>query len=100
MVYPGCERCTPWYIPGYATYLPWCIYHYPGYTTPVPPWVYLHPTMLATGTMVSTLAAAVPGEEALGSKEENPLGRRPLRVLESSFLLGLIGNDAQSYSVS
>jgi len=38
----------------------------------------------------------LPGERALGSTKEKPVGEARLRVLKSSILLGLLWSDAQS----
>jgi len=50
--------------------------------------------------LVSTAARerGCDGEEAWGSKSENPMGEAPLRVLKASFLLPFVGPSAHCYS--
>jgi len=67
------------------------LYH-PGYTLYTP----YHPVYRSSCPVIPLL----PVEEALGSRVVNTLGKRPLSVLKLIILLGLMGSDAQSYSVS
>ena len=121
----GCI-CLPTYLGGYhGGYIPpyhiprWCIplyarYHggvcTPPYYAPVPWWGYVHlpiytlvylpgytPLHTYWVTCTSVLCRAA-GERALGSNLRKPLGERPLRVLKTLILLGLLLPSAQSYS--
>ena len=69
-VYPGCIGCIPprvyTSLCTQGVYLP--MYH------PTPPWVYHHPTHCTGVPGRSVHHAQCPGEGALGSKEEKPMG--------------------------
>jgi len=82
----------PYYRPGMLPYLP------PGYIPTLPHWVYHRPATRTgvPGHMVHH--AQCPGREALGSAREYTLGERLSGASLFSFLLGLLGSDAQDPS--
>jgi len=101
---PGCLLLPGWYIHGcascypggyhagcvppyYAGWVPcWVctpLPYYPGYTS----WY----TPLLHGPASTDHGILMRSDEALGSGLGYPLGGEPLRVLRSSFLLGLMG---------
>ena len=62
----------------------------PGYTQ--------HADLKVDVTAARTAHGGVHSERPPGSEREYPMGERGLRVLKSSFLLGFVGENAQSYS--
>ena len=59
--------------------------HLPVYTPSIPPWVHPSSSRIWCSTGSSGLGVTLPGGDALGSKEEKPLGEEaflPLRILK------------------
>ena len=81
-MYPGGYEGIPAMYPGGYREVYTTLPTMPG----TPPWVYHRPTMLTTGTMVSTLAGTLPDDDALGSILRIPLGERPFYASLPSFL--------------
>ena len=74
---------VPWWV---YTVLPMFTLYTPGYTPYIPP--------LPVYRSSCPVRCSLPGERALGSKEEKPVGEEPLRVLRALILLGLLCPDA------
>ena len=67
---------------------------------PTIPWVYHHAAPLVYTLHATARWCTLPGERALGSTKEKPVGEARLRVLKSLILLDLLWADAQSCSIS
>jgi len=72
--------------------------HHPTIPPSIHPWVYHHPPGDTVSAPVGLLVLPWPDDEALGSTLEIIKEREALGSPESSFLLRLVGDDAQSYS--